>query len=1053
MLEAPIRNAKLLTVMVLIVCVLGISAARMIPVQMIPDLDVRTISVVTQWPGATPQDIEKEILIEQERYLRNIPNLKRMESFAETGVSYVELDFPFGVDINETLIEVANALSQVPSYPENVDQPSIRSSSFSENAFMYFAVSPLPGNPLNLDIDMITDFIDDNIRTQMERVPGVSEVQLRGGAERQMQIFIDPAKLAQRGLSLTQVRDAIRARNSDTSAGDLDDGKKRYLIRTVGRFDNKQELEELILAHRNGTDIFLKDVATINLGHYEVREVAVVNDERGLTMAVKREPGSNVIDIKSGMMQVVEEMRRDLLHPNGLDLVLIGDDVRYVESSIQNVSQNLLLGALLATIILFLFLRSIRGTLIGLMGMPVCIIAAFLGLLVFDRTINVISLAGIAFAIGMTVDNTIVVLESIEQARRRGLDRIEAAITGVREVWTAVLASSMTTILVFAPVLFVQEEAGQLYSDIAIAISVAILASMLFAVTVVPAACAHFGLGKSRGTHEDLHRRGVILHSVNWITGGFFRRLITMLITVSATLVAAWHLMPPAEYLPEGEEPKAFTSMIPPPGYNLSEMLRISEEVIEILSEAKGADPALFDRGEAPLPSLAYYFIRTTPTGLRVLSEPTRTQDIELMMNALTDLFESYPGMRAFSGRGSIISSDQGGTRAVSLDIAGPDMENLYSTAEFALKRAEQLFENPQIDSIPGSLSLDQPLIEIRPRWSRLTEVGFTANDFGFSVAALSDGAFVDEFFIDDDKVDMFLFSTAGQQQNLSGLAGLPVLTPNGGIIPLNALADLVETVDSATLRRVDSRRTVTLLIIPPRDVALETAVNKVRNEMIPAMQAEGEVAKGINLSISGASDQLDATRESLSENLVVAVILIYLVLVAIFSHWGYPLIILTTVPLGIAGGIVGLVAINASGSLLNSFGLPAIIQPFDMITMLGFVILLGTVVNNPILIVEQARRNLTDKAISVHTAVNQAVATRLRPILMSTLTTIFGLAPLVFIPGAGTELYRGVGIVVLVGIAVSTLITLTFLPSLLISILSWTQRKQLSRQPQSSNA
>jgi multidrug efflux pump subunit AcrB len=482
--------------------------------------------------------------------------------------------------------------------------------------------------------------------------------------------------------------------------------------------------------------------------------------------------------------------------------------------------------------------------------------------------------------------------------------------------------------------------------------------------------------------------------------------------------------------------------MIPPPGYNLSEMLRISEEVIEILADAKGADPALFDQGEAPIPSLAYYFIRTSPTGLRVLSEPTRTQDIIPMMNALTDLFESYPGMRAFSGRGSIISSDQGGTRAVSLDIAGPDMESLYSTAEFALKRAERLFENPQIDSIPGSLSLDQPLIEIRPRWSRLTETGFTADDFGYAVAALSDGAFVDEFFIDDDKVDMFLFSTAGQQQNLSGLAGLPILTPNGDVIPLNALADLEETVDSATLRRVDSRRTVTLLIIPPRDVALETAVNKVRSEMIPAMQTDGEVAKGVNLSISGASDQLDATRESLSENLLVAVILIYLVLVAIFSHWGYPLIILTTVPLGIAGGIVGLVGVNASGSLLNAMGLPAIIQPFDMITMLGFVILLGTVVNNPILIVEQARRNLADKAISIHTAVNQAVATRLRPILMSTLTTIFGLAPLVFIPGAGTELYRGVGIVVLVGIAVSTLITLTFLPSLLVTVLSWKQRR-----------
>lgn len=1045
MLEAPIRNGKLLAVIVLIVCVLGIAAARMIPVQMIPDLDVRTISVVTTWAGATPQDIEKEILIEQERYLRNIPNLRRMESNAETGRATIELDFPFGVGINETLIEVANSLSQVPSYPENVDQPSIRSSSFSENAFMYFAITPLAGNPLNIDLDMITDFVDDNVRTQMERVPGVSEVQLRGGAERQLQVWIDPAKLAQRGLTLAEVRNAIRARNTDTSAGDLDEGKKRYLLRTVGRFKDKADLEEMILAQHTGADVLLRDVATIQLDHYEVRQIAVVNDERGLTMAVKREPGSNVIDIKRGMMQVVAEMQRDLLQPNGLDIFLIGDDVRYVESSIQNVSQNLLLGALLATFILFLFLRTARGTLIGLMGMPVCIIAAFLGLLIFDRTINVISLAGIAFAIGMTVDNTIVVLESIEQARRRGLDRIEAAITGVRDVWTAVLASSMTTILVFAPVLLVQEEAGQLYSDIAIAISVAILASMLFAVGVVPAACARFGLGTKSGSVAELHRQGAILNSVAWLTGGAFRRIITIVVMFSITVIAAWWLMPPAEYLPEGEEPKAFTSMNAPPGYNLTEMLKIGEEVIAILSEAKGADPSLFDNGDSAIPSLAYYFVRITPSGLRVLSEPTRKSDILLMMDALTHLFESYPGMRAFSGRGSIISSDQGGTRAVSLDIAGPDMEGLYETAGYALSRAESLFDNPQIDSIPSSLSLEQPLIEIRPRWSRIAEVGFTADDFGFAVAALSDGVFVDEFFIDDDKVDLFLFSDAGQQQNLSGLAEMPIYAPNGAVLPLNALADLVETLDSNSLRRVDGRRTVTLLIIPPRDIALETAVQRVRNTLIPEMQAQGEIDKSINISISGAADQLDATRESLSDNLLVAVVLIYLLLVAIFSHWGYPLIILATVPLGIAGSIVGLVAVNSSGSVLALFGLPPVLQPFDMITMLGFIILLGTVVNNPILIVEQARRNLMNKALSVHQAVNQAVTTRLRPILMSTLTTIFGLAPLVFIPGEGAELYRGIGIVIMVGIAVSTLVTLTYLPCLLVFILSI--RKRLHSQ------
>lgn len=1041
MLEAPIKNGKLLTVIVLIIMVLGIAAATRIPVQMIPDLDVRTISVITGWPGATPQDVEKEILIEQERYLRSVPGMRRMIAIADTGQAQIEMEFPFGVDINETLIEVSNALSQVPSYPENVDQPTIRSSSFSENAFMYYAVKPLPGNPMNLDMDLVTDYIDDDIRPRMERVEGVSEVQLRGGAERQIQIFIDPAKLAQRSLTLTDVRDAIRERNRDTSAGDLDDGKRRYFIRTTGRFKDIAQLEELTLAHRNNTDIKLKDVAEVRLDHYEVRNLSIVNDEAALTMAVKRESGSNVINIKEQMLKVVNDIRIEQLEPNGLTIDLIGDDVRYVQASVDKVSTNLALGAILATLVLFLFLRSGRATLIGLMGMPVCTIAAFLGLLAFDRTLNVISLAGIAFAIGMTVDNTIVVLESIEQCRRRGLDRLQAAITGVREVWTAVLASSLTTVLVFAPVLFVAEEAGQLYSDIAIAISTAIMASMLFALGVVPAACARVGFGDDRDHGDDLAHPGPILRTVSWLNGGAMRRLLSIVVIFIGTMGAGIYLMPPAEYLPEGEEPKAFSMMIAPPGYNLSEMEKIGEELRAHLASARHADPALFDNGEHALPSLKYYFQRIAPGMIWVLSEPTRGEDIQPMMDALTDLFESYPGMRGFSHRGSIIASNQGGTRAVNLDIAGANQEDLYNTAENAMRRAEALFVDPQIESYPSTLSLDQPLVEVRPLWDRLAEIDMNADDFGYTVAALSDGAYVGEFFMRDDKIDMFIFSTAGQNQTLSELADLPIMTPQGSVLPLNALAEIHETVDSDQIGRVDGRRTVTLSIVPPREIALETAVSMVRTQMLPEMQAAGEVAKGVSMSISGAADQLDATRESLSGNLVIALILIYLLLVAIFSHWGYPLLILTTVPLGIAGGIVGLVSVNHAGPILALFGLDPIIQPFDMITMLGFVILLGTVVNNPILIVEQTRRNLEDASISIRTAVNQAVATRLRPILMSTATTVFGLAPLVFLPGAGTELYRGVGIVVLVGILCSMIVTLTFLPSLLIMVLGWGRR------------
>lgn len=1036
MITRPIYHGKLLTVIVLIIIVLGIAAVSRIPVQMIPDLDVRTISVVTGWPGATPQDIEKEILLEQERYLSSVPNLVRMKSVAETSQARVELEFSSGIDINETLIEVTNALSQVSNYPENVNQPRIISSSFSENAFMYYAVTPLSGNPFNLDMQMVTDFIDDEVRPLMERVPGVSNVDLRGGAERQIQIYIDPEKLAYRGLSLTDVRNAIRARNHDTSAGDLNEGKRRYLIRTTGRFKDLDGLKRLILIHQNGTDIRLEDVAEVKLDHYEIWGVSVVNNEPALSLAVKRESGSNVINIKKAMTQVVDELRRNELEPNGLTINLIGDDVRYVEASIENVTRNLILGGLLATLILFLFLRSGRATLIGLIGMPICTIAAFIGLLAFDRTINVISMAGIAFAIGMTVDNTIVVLESIEQARRRGLQRFEAAIAGIKDVWTAVLASSLTTVLVFAPVLFVTEEAGQLYSDIAIAVSTAIIASMLFAVAVVPAASAHFGLNTQQNTTSSKSSL-FLLNIIHYVSATSITRLVSLVLIPILTLGIAWRYLPAAEYLPEGEEPKAFSRMIAPPGYNFDEMKKIGDEITDELIEALHADPGEFDQGNIQLPSLKYYFQRIGPGYVWVMAEPTRPQDIEPMMQAFTQLFRSYPGMRAFSSRGSIISSNDGGSRAVNLDISGANQAELYQTTQHALLKAQQLFSGAQITSDPNTLSLDQPLIEVLPRWERLAELGIDANEFGYTVAALSDGAYVDEFFLNDDKVDIFLFSNAGQNQTLSQLATQPVATPMGTVLPLNALADIIETVDSDELRRIDGRRTVTLSIIPPRAIALETAVQMVRDEMIPTMRADGEVGKGVSISISGAADQLDATRDSLSSNFLIALILIYLLLVAIFKHWFYPFLILATIPLGIAGGILGLVGVNASAAFIASIGFNPIVQPFDMITMLGFIILLGTVVNNPILIVEQARRNLTSDANTIRDAVNQAVATRLRPILMSTATTIFGLAPLVFLPGAGTELYRGVGIVVLSGLMFSTVVTLLFLPSLMITVLT----------------
>jgi len=1036
MISAAVNRGILVAVIVLITTILGLVAALNIPVQMIPDLEVRTITVQTGWSGATPQDVEKEILIEQERYLRSLSNLKRMVSYAEMGEATIELEFPFGVDANDALIRVNNALSQVPAYPENVDQPRLFSSSFSGNAFMYFVLKPHAGNPLNLDVDLLRDFADDYIRPRMETVPGVSEVRVGGGAQRQIQIKVDAAKLAHRGISLTELRTAIRNRNRDTSAGDIESGKSRYLLRVIGRFEQLGELENLIISRKNDANILLKDVATVTLDHFETRSVSFADGERTIRLSVRRESGSNVLAIKEAMLPLVEDINQQLLQQNGLELLLTSDDVKYVKSSLENVWTNLGLGALLATLVMYFFLRSGKATLVGVLGIPLCTIAAFFALMAFGRTINVISLAGVAFAIGMTVDNTIVVLEAIVQAKRKGVSKIQAAIDGVTDVWPAVLASTATTVLVFAPILFVEQEAGQLYSDIAIAISGAIIASMLVAIFVVPVALSTIT------KKEDLSQSKQFTLSKKWLAlAAFFTRsrAQAQIAAVSFFVIilgAAYALMPAAEYLPEGEEPKAFSMMIAPPSYNLSEMKKIGAELREYFDGYIEADSADFDAGNTNMPPLAYYSMSVSVGRIWFLSAPVDPSNINQMMTAITDKFKSYQGMRAFSSRGSIISSNDGGTRAVAVDIAGSNITELYQAADAVYQQANVVFDKPQINSEPRSLTLDQPLIEIKPRWQRLAEVDVSNRDFGYAVAAMSDGAYVDEFILNDDKVDIFLFSGSGNEQSLVELSSTPLVMPDGQVLPLQALADLVESKNSNSVRRVDGNRTVTVYIIPPRDVALETAEKMVQEQLLPALWREGKIAQGIKVNISGAADQLEATKASLSGNFIIALVLSYLLLVAIFTHWRYPVFILATVPLGMAGGLLGLVAVNGINAAMASVGLSAFHQPFDMITMLGFLILLGTVVNNPILIVDQTRRFVLEQGMKVKEAVLEAVSKRLKPILMSTATTIFGLAPLVLIPGEGTELYRGVGVIVLSGILVSTLLSLTFLPALLVAIL-----------------
>ncbi|MFN3210042.1 MAG: efflux RND transporter permease subunit [Roseovarius sp.] len=1045
MFENIIRRGTLTTVILLILCVISFAAVFRIPVQMIPDLEVRTITVRTNWSGATPRDVEREITVEQEEYLSTVPGLQRMVSTVSGDQSEIALEFPYDVDLSQTLIRINNALSQVPSYPTNVDQPSVVAASFSDNAFMYMRLAPLAGNPRGLDMNMMGSFIDDNVRRRLQRVPGVSQVEFNG-PELQLQILVDPHRLAQRSLSLSDVRDAIVSRNRDVSGGTLESGRRGYLLRTVGRYEDVEAVESTILAREGDSVVRLSDVASIRLSHFRPSQVVLLEGEPAMMLSVLRQPGTNVIEIKRAIVDEIARLNEDVLEPAGLRLFLITDDSQYVEDSIANIWTNLAIGAFLSTLVMLLFLRSLRITFIGVIGIPICTIAAFLGLLIAGRTINVISLAGVAFALGMTLDNSIVVLESIESARRRGLDRFRAAVEGVRDVWSAVLASSLTTVLAFVPVVFIEEEAGQLYSDVAIAISTSILASMLAAITLVPTLGARLKTGggpavSSNKTHAMADGR--LMRTVEWVIATPLRRIVCILASIGVSGSIMFLLTPPAEYLPEGEEARIFAGLNAPPGYNLTTMVGIGQELEERLRPYVDASPDDYEVGRAAIPALASLSVFAEAQSVTVMATTRVAEQIDSLIEEVSQIYSTYPGMNFFVARGSIITSNDGGTRSVNLDISGPDLQDVYRLAGAAYQRAEEVLDNPRIQANPATLSLSQPLIQIRPDWARAAELGFTAADLGFSVAALNDGAYVDRFFSQDDQIDIYLFGSAGQSAEPDSLGQLPLFTPQGTIVPLSSLSRIEETVDTSSIRRVDGNRTVTLSIIPPESIPLEAGVALVERDVVAHLRDSGQVPAEVRMNISGAADQLDATRGALFANYSVAIVIVYLLLVAIFTHWGYPLLVMATIPLGFAGGIVGLSMLNWVGALLPAIGLQPISQPFDMITMLGFLILMGTVVNNPVLLVDRAMQNVRRDGTDPLEAVREAVASRLQAMMLSSTTTIVGLVPLVVIPGAGSELYRGVGAIVLFGIMGSVIVTLTFLPALTVFVLTWRRGKR----------
>ncbi len=1031
-IEQAVRFPVTITVGVLLLSLFGILALLDLPVQLTPDISEPQVTVSTIWPGASPQEVEREIVDKQEEQLKSLEGLVRMQSSSQDSHGTVTLVFRVGADIDAALLKVSNRLQQVRSYPADVDRPVIYSTNPDSSAMAWFSLEPINAATYQGDITELYDFADDFIKPEFERIPGVAAANVYGGRERELHVIVDPARLAARRVTINELGAALDRENRNYSGGDFSEGKRRYVVRTVGEYLSPDDVAQVVVAVRDGTPVYVRDVARVELGFQKVTARVFQQGQPTMVLNAVRETGANVLDAMAGLKAAADQLDRELLASRGLHLVQVYDETEYIVEAMDLVRSSLVIGAILAVIVLLLFLRSLTSTLVIATAIPISIIGTFLMMSWFGRTLNVVSLAGLAFAVGMAVDNSIVVLENIYRHRQMGKSLNLAAVDGAKEVWGAVLASTLTTIAVFVPIVFIEEEAGQLFADIAVAISCAVGLSLIVSITVIPSMSAKV----LHAVEHDHHRHGVhdlwgairladafvafVKNTVSWILDGTLRRVTTVVVLTAASIGLSVLLMPKTEYLPVGNNNFMFGVMLPPPGYNIAEMTKV-HDVYQRQLQPLWAHPAGSVEAEK-LPGggiKAFFFVALPNFGFMGASS-NDGQRVRELLPEFGKLTFQVPGAIAVMTQSSIFQQSTGAGRNIDVVLSGPDLNRLIAVGGQVYGQVMQKLPGAQARPIP-SLDLGNPEVRVVTDRLRAAELGVSNRELGFAVSALIDGAKASEYRYEGREVDLTVMAEPGPSHRTHLIEQMPIATPAGELVTLGSVANVVETTGPTQIDHRERQRSITIQVTPAEQMPLEAAMDVINNDIVQPLRASGQITGLERVTLAGSADKLTETFRVLRFDFILALVITYLLMAALFESFLYPFVIMFSVPLAALGGFLGL-------SALNRF---LAYQALDVLTMLGFIILVGTVVNNAILIVHQALNHMREEGKSAREAIVESTGTRIRPIFMTVATTVFGMLPLVLAPGSGSELYRGLGAVVVGGLVVSTIFTLFLVPAL----------------------
>lgn len=979
-----------------------------LPIQLLPAIDQPQITVWTQWRGAAPADMESVIIEQQERALRNIPGLEHLQSNIQQGSGGVTLSFAIGADMQRAYLDVINRLQQVPALPRDADGPWVNmgGDDFSGGNAASLLVRTLDHADTRDPADFHT-LIKREVEPLLARIPGVAQVQLQSQRPEQVLIELRTERAAALGIPLG---DIVRTLTSatDVSGGFVDVGRRQYTVRMLGQVDIP-ELGALIVAYRNGRPVPVSEIAEVSVQRQEASGFTLRNGYPAYYLTLGRESGSNTIAILDAVNAAIVELNAGPLAAAGLSIELSYDASVHIRRAIRLVQGNLLLGGLLATLVLFAFLRRWRSTLLVGLAIPVCLFAAFIALKFTGRSLNVISLAGLAFAVGLVLDAAIIVLENIVRKTQGGMPLAEACGVGTEEVAPALLASTATSVAIFLPILFMTGPEGQLFADLALTLSVAVVVSLVVALALLPV-IARWALRSDETTVDPFATiwDGITLRSQRW-TAPLFNRIAIILLCTAGAGALAWGLLPSADYLPQARSDNVWANFSIPPG---ASQRAVQDDLADIV--VKRLEPHM--SGEKQ-PQVAYYNLSSwnrTWTGMALYPEDPREAD-EMMRVLREDILVGLPDTRAYVSPGSLLNFAGGGNRQIDFDIHGAHLEDLIDAAQVAMGLIREALPEVPVRPRPD-LELAEPELQLIPDPIRLAQVGLTRQELGNAVRAFTDGLYVGEYFDGNERMNMLLRSQRWTRPE--ELANLPIATPSGGVQQLGQLARFERTVGPSELRRIDGQRTITLRIFPPEQLTLEDAIAILREKVEPAVLAtlKGDGA----VQYRGSADGLDEALGKMGMNLLWALLILLLLLTAMFRSLGDALLVVSVMPLACAGGVFALWVMN-----LFSY------QSLDLLTMSGFVILLGLVVNNSILLVDRTR-TAQAHGHAIDEAIRQAVRERARPIFMSTTTSLFGMLPLMLVPGTGAEIYRGLASIIVGGLFVSAALTLLLLPSLL---------------------